>query len=229
MARRIERTAIVLVIFFFLFSGGCGREDPETREESPEVSAEGTIGTIVAMGDSLTEGLGVPEEVAYPALLEKALRAQGMAFRVVNAGVSGETSSGARSRINWVLSLEPDIIILETGANDGMRGIDPGLIRENIQYMIQEFISRDIVVILLGMKIMPNLGPAYADAFAGVYTSVAAENNVVFMPFMLEGVAGVSRLNQPDGIHPTADGYRKVVKNMLPYVLRAIKHQNQMN
>jgi acyl-CoA thioesterase-1 len=226
MVRRIERVAIVPIIFFLLLGGGCGREEPSTLDRPSGARPEGTI---VAMGDSLTEGLGVPEEAAYPRLLEEALQARGMAFRVVNAGVSGETSSGARARIDWVLSLEPDIIILETGANDGMRGIDPGLIRKNIQYMIQEFISRDIVVILLGMKIMPNLGPTYADAFAEIYTSAAAENSLVFMPFMLEGVAGVSHLNQPDGIHPTADGYRKVVKNMLPYVLTAIERQNQVN
>jgi acyl-CoA thioesterase-1 len=185
------------------------------------------IGTIVAMGDSLTEGLGVPEDLAYPARLEEALRSRGLLYNVVNAGISGETSSGARSRLEWVLTMEPDIIILETGANDGMRGLSPRLIKENIQHMIEAFIARDIVVLLVGMKIMPNLGPEYAAAFADIYTSMADEYNIIFMPFMLEGVAGVPLLNQPDGIHPTAEGYRIVAQKMLPYVLNAIDQRKQ--
>ncbi len=213
------------MFLFILFSGACGQEAP-----SPELPSEiKPKGTIVALGNSLTEGLGVPEDLAYPALLEEALRARGLAYRVVNAGISGETSSGARTRLEWVLSMKPDIIILETGANDGMRGLGPGLIRENIQYMIDEIIARGVGVILIGMKIMPNLGPAYTKAFADVYTATAAENNLIFMPFMLEGVAGDPALNQPDGIHPTAEGYRKVVENLLPYVLEAISRHNQLN
>ena len=205
-----------------LFSNACG-QDTSSPDPLSEIEHKGTI---VAMGNSLTEGLGVPEEMAYPALLEAALRARGLTYRVINAGISGETSSGARSRLEWVLSLEPDIIILETGANDGMRGLAPGLIQENIQYMIEKMTDRGIVVMLAGMKMMPNLGPAYAEAFAGVYTEAAAENNLVFMPFILEGVAGEAGLNQPDGIHPTVEGYRKIVQNMLPYVMEAIERLN---
>ena len=219
----MSRAAFGWISLFILFGGACGQE-PSSIELPSEI--KGT-GTIVAMGNSLTEGFGIPEEMAYPALLEEALRARGLAYRVVNAGISGETSSGARARLDWVLSMKPDIIILATGANDGLRGLSPGLIRKNIQYIIDQITARDVGIILVGMKIMPNLGPAYAKAFADVYTTVAAENNLIFMPFMLEGVAGDARLNQPDGIHPTAEGYQKVVQNLLPYVLEAIVRHNQ--
>lgn len=218
--RMIKYAWIFLLI---VFSGACGQEPPSSDLPSEDTRKKGTI---VAMGNSLTEGLGVPEEMAYPAQLEEALRARGLSYRVVNAGISGETSSGARSRLEWVLSMEPDIIILETGANDGMRGLAPGLIRENIQYMINEIIARDVVVILAGMKIMPNLGPAYAAAFADLYSTIAAENNLIFMPFLLDGVAGEPALNHFDGIHPTAEGYKKIVENMVPYVLKAIERRN---
>ena len=217
---RMKCTWIILVV---VFSSACGQEPPSSALPSETIHKEGTI---VAMGNSLTEGLGVPEEMAYPAQLEEALRARGLSYRVVNAGISGETSSGARSRLEWVLSMEPDIIILETGANDGMRGLATGLIRENIQYMIDKMIARNVVVMLAGMKIMPNLGPVYAKAFTDLYSTIASENNLIFMPFMLEGVAGEPALNHVDGIHPTAEGYRKIVENMLPYVLKAIARHN---
>jgi acyl-CoA thioesterase-1 len=185
-------------------------------------AAETRSVTIVAMGDSLTEGYGVPEEQAYPALLEKRLRAAGLACRVINTGVSGETSSGARSRLQWVLNLKPDIVILETGANDGLRGIDPNLIRSNLSAIVRELKRRDVVVVLAGMKIVTNLGREYTEAFSRIYPEVAAETNVIFIPFMLEGVAGNPKLNQPDGIHPTAEGYAVVLETIWPYVQAAI-------
>ncbi len=214
-------------IFLYMTAGlclvlaACGQEQPPRP-----VPAAGHTGTIVAVGDSLTEGLGVPEEKAYPALLQQALKDKGYDYRVVNAGISGETSSGARSRVAWVLRLAPDIIILETGANDGLRGVDPGLIRRNIAEMVDIFTQAGVVVVLAGMKTLPNLGPAYGRMFADVYTDVARGGDIVLIPFFLEGVAGVSRLNQPDGIHPTAQGYEKVVQHILPYVIEAVaRHQ----
>jgi acyl-CoA thioesterase-1 len=172
--------------------------------------------------------LGVSEENTYPVLLQKALRDKGYDYRVVNAGISGETSSGARSRMEWVLRLKPDIIILETGANDGLRGLDPELIRRNIREMVDAFTAKGIVVVLAGMKMFPNLGPAYSKMFADVYTDVGGDNDVILIPFFLEGVAGVPKMNQSDGIHPTADGYARVVEHILPYVTEAIAwHQKQ--
>jgi acyl-CoA thioesterase-1 len=214
---------IQAVIYACLILAACGQEEPPSAP--PEIQS---TGTIVAMGDSLTEGLGVPEEKAYPALLQKALRDKGYDYRVVNAGISGETSSGARSRIEWVLRMKPDIIILETGANDGLRGLDPELIRRNIRDIIDAFTSEGIVVVLAGMKTLPNLGPAYSKTFAGVYTDVGGDKDVILIPFILEGVAGVPKMNQSDGIHPTADGYARVVEHILPYVTEAIaRHRKQ--
>ena len=212
-----------VVICSCLILASCGQEEPPSAP--PEIQS---TGTIVAMGDSLTEGLGVPEEETYPALLQKALRDKGYGYRVVNAGISGETSSGARSRMGWVLRMKPDIIILETGANDGLRGLDPELLRSNIRDMIDAFTAEGIVVVLAGMKMFPNLGPAYSKIFADVYTDVGGDNDVILIPFFLEGVAGVPKMNQPDGIHPTEDGYARVVEHIFPYVTAAIdRHQKQ--
>jgi acyl-CoA thioesterase I len=214
-----------IVVYSCLILAACGQEDPPSMPPS-EIQFSGTI---VAMGNSLTEGLGVPEEKAYPARLQKALRDKGYDYRVVNAGISGETSSGARSRMEWVLRMKPDIIILETGANDGLRGLDPELIRRNIREMVDTFTAEGIVVVLAGMKIVPNLGPAYSKTFADVYTDVGGDNDVIMIPFFLEGVAGVSKLNQPDGIHPTADGYARVVEHIFPYVTEAIDRHRMLS
>jgi acyl-CoA thioesterase-1 len=130
--------------------------------------------------------------------------------------------------MEWVLRLKPDIIILETGANDGLRGLDPELIRRNIRELVDAFTAKGIVVVLAGMKMFPNLGPAYSKMFADVYTDVGGDDDVILIPFFLEGVAGVPKMNQSDGIHPTADGYARVVEHILPYVIEAIaRHQKQ--
>jgi acyl-CoA thioesterase-1 len=179
-------------------------------------------GTIVCMGDSLTEGLGGQESSAYPARLEDLLRQAGLRWRVVNAGISGETSSGALSRTDWVMTLDPDIVILETGANDGLRGIDPGLMEKNIDAIVGKFRDRDVTVVLAGMKMLQNLGPEYTREFEAVYTRVAGRHGLIFIPFFLEGVAADPPLNQEDGIHPNADGYRVVAETVLPYAERAI-------
>ncbi|UCD82907.1 MAG: arylesterase [Desulfobacterales bacterium] len=197
---------------------GCGEEST-----SLQAQAEKKIeGTIVAVGDSLTEGLGVEEEFAYPAALERKLKDQGYQYRVINAGISGETSSGTLSRINWVLTLKPDIVVLVTGANDGFRGIDPALIESNIRRIIEALKAQNVVVVLGGMKIVQNLGRDYTSAFAAVYPEVAESENVIFIPFFLEGVAADPGLNQSDGIHPTAEGYRKIVDHIYPYVTTAV-------
>ena len=143
------------------------------------------------------------------------------------AGVSGETSSGARSRLNWVMTLKPDIVILETGANDGLRGLDPELMRKNIRHLVAEFTSHEVIVLLAGMKIIANLGREYTQAFASVYPQIARNHDIILIPFMLEGVAGQARFNQTDGIHPTAEGYTVVVEYIYPYVLEAIKKHRQ--
>jgi len=208
------------VLLTLLMVQACSEEPGSTPlQAQPEKKIEGTI---VAVGDSLTEGLGVAEESAYPAILEQKLQNDGYRYRVINAGVSGETSSGTLSRIKWVLTLKPDIVILVIGANDGFRGIDPGLIESNIRLIIEALKADNVLVVLGGMQIVQNLGPNYTSAFAAVYPKVAESENVILIPFFLNGVAADPALNQADGIHPTADGYRKIVDHIYPYVKQAI-------
>ena len=184
-------------------------------------------GTIVAMGNSLTAGLGVTEDQAYPALLERKLQADGYAFQVINAGISGETSSGALSRTQWTLTLKPNIVILETGANDGLRGISPDITRQNIEAIVKQFHQQRVVVLLAGMRMVENLGDEFTTAFANIYPTVAKAHDLLLMPFFLEGVAGKPALNQADGIHPTAEGYQQIVTALYPHVIAAIKRARQ--
>lgn len=179
--------------------------------------------TIVAMGNSLTEGLGVDSELAYPAQLQKRLLDDGYDIRVINAGISGETSSGALSRLDWVLQNEqPDIVILETGANDGLRGIDLALTASNIETLVTKLKESDVTVVLAGMQIVQNMGREYVDEFRDIFPTVAERQNVILIPFFLDNVAAVRELNQPDEIHPTADGYTIVVENVYPHIIEAI-------
>jgi acyl-CoA thioesterase-1 len=221
-------TWIVLVVLCCLT--GCDTEPPDVEETSrPAETATGYAGTIVALGDSLTAGLGVAETQAYPAQLARKLQADGFNYNVINAGISGETSSGARSRIQWILSsLKPDMVILETGANDGLRGIDPRLLESNLDKICSLLKSNHIEVLLAGMQMLPNLGPEYIQSFATIYPRIAQKHQILFMPFFLEGVAGDPQYNQADRIHPTAQGYRRIVDNIYPYVLKMIaRHRNR--
>jgi len=210
----------LLSIFYLLMvSVGCGEESssiPEQRQPEYE-------GTILAIGNSLTEGLGVEEEFTYPTLLQRKLNQNGIVYEVINAGVSGETSSGTLSRLKWALTLKPDIVILVTGANDGLRGINPELVKSNITKIVQVLKDRNIVVVLGGMQMVKNLGQDYTSAFANIYPEIAKRQDLILIPFFLAGVGGKSDLNQSDGIHPTADGYRVIVDNIYPYVVEAIR------
>jgi acyl-CoA thioesterase-1 len=215
--------SIALISLTLLVWGCGGDQEPVDGRPRPATPVKEIMGTIAAVGDSLTAGYGVDESEAYPALLEAKLLADGYPFKVINAGVSGETSSGTLSRINWVISsLKPDIVILETGANDGLRGIDPEVLAENLDSIVRILEENDIRVILAGMKILPNLGPDYTKAFAAVYPQIAASHDVILIPFFLEAVAAEPSLNQSDRIHPTAEGYRRIVDNIYPYVVDGI-------
>ncbi|MFH0783045.1 MAG: arylesterase [Pseudomonadota bacterium] len=203
---------------------GCKGDRPKEVQEKGE---KGGMKTIVAVGDSLTAGFGVAEEESYPALLEKKLQADGHQYRVVNAGVSAETSSGTLARLEWILTLNPDIVILETGANDGLRGIDPQVAENNVREILRILADRGVVVLLVGMKMVRNLGPLYVAKFNALYPKLAEESGAVFMPFFLEGIAMQAGLNQADGVHPNAFGYKKVVENLYPYVVEAIKKRQR--
>jgi acyl-CoA thioesterase-1 len=141
----------------------------------------------------------------------------------VNGGVSGETSSGTLSRMEWILTLEPDIVILETGANDGLRGVDPQLIEKNIRQILEILKEKDVVVVLAGMKMVWNMGPTYISRFNRIYPELSRDFDVIYFPFFLEGVAMKSQLNIGDGIHPNAQGYKIISENIYPYVLEAIE------
>jgi acyl-CoA thioesterase-1 len=202
--------------------GGCGRDEAPPERRSAPAAERPVDGTIVAVGDSLTAGYGVAPDMAYPARLEKRLAADGFRYRVINAGVSGETSSGVLSRVAWILTLKPDIAILVTGANDGLRGIDPALTKRNIVETIRQLQAKNVAVVLGGMQMVQNLGKEYTEAFRSIYPEAARETGVRLIPFFLQGVAGDPALNQPDGIHPTADGYRIIAETVYPYVAAAI-------
>ncbi len=213
---------IIAIFFLTIALAACGEE----MNSPPEQTRKEYDGTILAIGDSLTEGRGVEEENAYPAVLQNKLLDSGYNYRVINAGISGETSSGALSRIEWALTLKPDIVILVTGANDGLRGIDTKLIAANITDIVKLLKDRDIVVVLGGMQMVQNLGQTYTREFSTLYQDIAGDQNVILIPSFLAGVGGNPTLNQSDGIHPTAEGYGQIVDNIYPYVVEAIEeHQ----
>jgi acyl-CoA thioesterase-1 len=216
------------LLTIFLFSCSEQQKGPaDTTSQQQPPAKKVYKGTIFALGDSLTAGLGVAEEDAYPALLEEKLQQNGHNWQVLNGGISGETSSGALSRINWIITLKPDIVILETGANDGMRGIPARVIKENISQAVHLLIEADIEVVLAGMQMLQNLGPAYTEQFAALYPAVAEEQDVILIPFFLEQVAGNPALNLPDTIHPTPAGHRIVAQTVYPYVIEAIRESRR--
>jgi acyl-CoA thioesterase I len=171
---------------------------------------------IVAFGDSLTVGLGVTPEDSYPARLQAKLRAEGYAYRVVNAGSSGDTTAGGLRRVDWALKNKPEVVIVALGANDGLRGQDLASVRANLDAIVARFQKAGARVLVAGMEVPPNYGARYAADFRRLYAEVARKRDAAFMPFLLDGVAGNTRLNQPDGIHPTAEGYRVVVDHLWP-------------
>ena len=173
---------------------------------------------VVAFGDSLTAGLGVMPDESYPAQLQARLRADGYAYRVVNAGASGDTTAGGLRRVDWALKNKPDIVIVALGANDAMRGQDLASVRANLDGIVARFQKAGASVLVAGMEVPPNYGARYAADFRRLYVEVARKRGAAFMPFLLDGVAGNPRLNQGDGIHPTAEGYRIVVDHLWPYL-----------
>jgi acyl-CoA thioesterase-1 len=220
----LESLAVLTCLLGLCLSACYGKA--ASPEPTPQTATSAQERTLVAMGNSLTAGFGISENQAYPALLQKKLAADGIPYRVVNAGISGETSSGALSRVQWILTLKPDIVILETGANDGFRGIDPALVEKNIDETVRILQESGATVVLAGMQIVRNLGREYTDAFNAIYPRVAQKHGVILIPFFLEGVAGEPDLNQADTIHPTARGYEIITKTVYPYVVKAIeKHK----
>ncbi|HEX9650542.1 MAG TPA: arylesterase [Cyclobacteriaceae bacterium] len=173
--------------------------------------------TILFYGDSLTAGYGLTPEQAFPALVEKMLNSNGQQYRVVNAGVSGETSAGGLSRINWILNQHIDVFILELGANDGLRGVPLSSTKENLQGIINQVRKKYPVVkiVIAGMMVPPNMGTEYSNEFQTMFPKLANDNDTALIPFLLDGVAGDPTLNLPDGIHPNVQGHKIVAGNVM--------------
>ncbi len=173
-------------------------------------------GVVVFFGDSLTAGFGLDPDLAFPALVQELISERGWTYRVVNAGVSGETSSGGLRRIDWLLRQDVDVLVLELGANDALRGTDLALTAENLQGIIDRARDRypDVEVVLAGMQVPPNLGADYTEAFAALFERLAEDNDAHLIPFLLADVGGVRELNLADGIHPNAEGHRRVADNV---------------
>ena len=170
--------------------------------------------TLLALGDSLTAGLGLSPDQAYPTLLEQKANADGLSFHVVNAGVSGDTSAGGLSRLDWALDGDVRVMVVALGGNDALRGLPVEELRKNLTTIIERAQAKKVRVILAGMEAPPNFGQSYTDGFRRVYTDLAAQYTVPVIPFLLQGVAGIEGLNQRDGIHPTAEGARMVADNV---------------
>jgi len=178
---------------------------------------------IVAFGDSLTAGLGVDAGRTYPALLGERLKREGYDYRVVNAGVSGDTTAGGLRRVDWALRLKPEIVILELGVNDALRGQKLTSVRANLDQLVSRFHAAGARVLVAGMRLPPNYGDRYAEDFHRLYGDVARARNAPLMPFFLDGVGAVAHLNQADGIHPTAEGYAIVVDRLWPFLVPLLR------
>jgi acyl-CoA thioesterase-1 len=204
----VQTFAIVAAIAAFLVSG-----------MKPTVAAPADRPVkIVALGDSLTAGLGLPASAAFPAKLAAELKAKGHAVEVVNAGVSGDTATGGLSRLDWSVPEGTDAVILELGANDMLRGVDPNVTRRALDETVRRLTERRIAVLLAGMRAIPNLGVDYVRGFETIYPEIAAKYDVLLYPFFLDGIAGDARFNQRDGLHPLATGVDVIVAGILPKV-----------
>ena len=204
---------------------GCGGGESARGDDAPAPPSEGERARVVFLGTSLTAGQGLDPEKAYPAVIQRKIDSAGLPFEAVNAGVSGETSAGARRRIDWLLRQPVSVLVIETGANDGLRGLEVDSLRSNIQFVIDEArrLSSPPAIVLVGMRAPPNMGFGYARRFREVYSELAEKNDVPLVPFLLDGVAGVGSLNQADMIHPTAKGQQRmadVVWKVLEPVLK---------
>lgn len=173
--------------------------------------------TILFFGDSLTAGYGLTIEQAFPALVEQDLKKNGKNVKVINAGLSGETSAGGLTRIDWVLRQPVDVLVLELGANDGLRGVPLDETKKNLQAIVDKVKTKNpkVKVIVAGMMVPPNMGKTYSDGFQKIFPELAKKNNATLIPFLLEGVAGDEKLNQADGIHPTIEGHKIVAKTVM--------------
>ncbi|MEW6319860.1 MAG: arylesterase [Acidobacteriota bacterium] len=206
------RPLVLPILFLALATAGCGTASPPVEAERVEPARAvapdrpANQPRVVFLGDSLTAGLGLPEDQSYPALIQQRIDEAGLGFTVVNAGVSGDTSAGGLRRLAWSIEGDARVLVVALGANDGLRGLPPAEMQRNLAAIIERARGAGLRVILAGMEAPPNIGPEYTAAFRRVYTDLAREHDVPLIPFLLQDVAGVASLNQADGIHPNARG-----------------------
>jgi len=219
--KKIRGMLTVAAVLLFFFS--CNNNEKssavdsnKTKRPTNDSAVEVKKKIIVFFGNSLTAGYGLSPSQAFPAVIQKKIDSLGLPYQVINAGVSGETSSGGKTRIDWILKQPVDIFVLELGANDGLRGIPLSATRKNLQDIVDKVIAKNPNTKLLfaGMQIPPNMGQTYTTEFRNIYTGLAEKNKMTLVPFLLEGVGGEPKLNQEDGIHPTAEGHRIVAENL---------------
>jgi acyl-CoA thioesterase-1 len=214
MRRRLALAAFALVAI-----AACGSRSPDEQQTpaAPPATRQPATPTrprIVALGDSITAGLGLPPDQAYPARLQQKLDDEGLKYEVVNAGVSGDTSAGGLSRLDWALDGDVRFLIVALGGNDALRALPPEELRQNLATIIERAQAKHITVVLAGMEAPRNFGRDYIVRFHQVYPDLAHKYNVALVPFLLQDVAGIDRLNQRDGIHPTAEGAEIVARNI---------------
>ena len=222
----MDRLFLRVLVPIFLVCAACGQPDaartnePEERASAPVAPASSTSTAnanaprIVFLGDSLTAGYGLDKDASVPSLIQKRLQDAGYPYEVVNAGVSGDTSAGGLSRLDWSLEGDVKVLVIELGANDGLRGLPVKELKRNLSEIIARAQAKGIKVILTGMEAPPNFGAAYTSEFRDVYRQLSREHDITFVPFYLDGVAGIPSLNIADGIHPNAEGSRIVEKTI---------------
>lgn len=228
IAHKLLKFCYIISLPFLLMTCGEAKTKAQTEEsqsdqKTEEVTTTSTK-TILCFGDSITAGYGLNDNNdAYPALLQQKIDSLGLNYTVVNSGLSGETSAGGKSRINWILNQDISIFLLELGANDGLRGVPLTETRSNLQAIIDSVKKKspDTIIILAGMELPPNMGQDYTSQFREIYAELAKENNLAFIPFILKDVGGIKALNQSDGIHPNVEGH-KILANTVWEILRPL-------
>jgi acyl-CoA thioesterase I len=231
----LRSPACAALLLSIAAASGCGGDASTSRSTAapasaaippppdPRSTATDTRPRVVFLGDSLTAGLGLSPDEAYPALIQQRIDAVGLEYRVVNAGVSGDTSFDALSRLDWALEGDVRVLVVALGGNDGLRGLPADQLQQNLAAVIERAQARAVRVILAGMEAPPNFGESYTVAFHKVYPALAKKYGVPLVPFLLQGVAGIDGLNQRDGIHPTAEGARTVADNVWTVLRQTLK------
>jgi acyl-CoA thioesterase-1 len=246
MQRKLSTAALFFLIPCLCLAAACGpgkTEDASSVREAAPVPEAAAVANrtnhqvdrpsdrtaagplVIFLGDSLTAGLGLAEDQAYPARVAARLAGRGTAVRAINAGVSGDTTAGGLARLDWLLGQHPDIVVLGLGANDGLRGLPLAETEKNLREIIRRSRAAGARVLLLGMQIPPNYGPDYAGGFKAMFPRIAKELDVPLVPFLLEGVGGIANLNQADGMHPTAEGQEKVADTVTPYLAKLLARE----